>query len=61
MIYKGCVTDIEFKKAIMKLYPNRKFNHPDQFKRKALFEEKKDIPELAQAMQEREHRRYYAT
>ena len=57
--YCGCVTDIEFKRAVMELYPNRKFNHPDQFKRKAMMNEKTDLPEYAKAMQAREHLRYF--
>lgn len=46
-IYMGCVIDREFKKVLLEQYPNRKYTHSDQFKRKKVMDEKRDIPELA--------------
>lgn len=43
----GCVIDKEFEKALLEQYPNRKYTHSDQFKRKKVMSESRDIPELA--------------
>lgn len=57
--YMGVVTDHFWKVAVTELYPNRKANHPDQHKRKAMAMEKRDIPELAMIFQAREQFRAY--
>ena len=57
----GCVTDMQWKKALMDLYPNRNMNHLDQFKRKKMAQEKRDLPELASKSMSIEARRYYAS
>lgn len=61
MIYMGCVTDMEWKRAVMEVYPDRKPNSKDSAMRKKLSIEKRDIPELAQESCRHEARRYYAS
>lgn len=61
MRYMGCVTDMQFKLALMEQYPNRKPNHPDSFARQKINSEKRDLIELAMESVKHEARRYYAT
>ena len=58
--HMGCVTDMFWKLALMALYPNRKANHPDSFKRMQIAHEHRDIPELASAQVSKEARRIYS-
>ena len=59
MIYMGCVTDIEFDKALLEQYPDRAPNSKDSMIRRQVSQEKQDVYELAQAFQRREHMRYF--
>lgn len=61
MIYMGCVTDMEWKRAVCEQYPNRKAQHPDALKRMKLAREHQDIPELATQSCRHEARRYYSS
>jgi len=61
MKYMGCVTDKEFNRALLEMYPNRKVNSSDQYRRKAIVSKYHDLPELQSEMNKREARRYYAS
>ena len=53
MKYKGCVTDIEWKRALCEQYPDKKARSPDSQMRRKISFSKVDVPGLAQKFQER--------
>jgi len=59
MIYMGCVTDFEWKRAVCEQYPNRKCHSADTKKRARMTAEKRDIPDLILKSRETRSRRYY--
>lgn len=59
MKYCGCVTDMEYKHALLEMYPNRKSGSRDSMNRAEFSSRQRDLPELAIESTKYEARRVY--
>ena len=59
MKYMGCVTDREFNRALLEVYPDRRPNSADSHKRRILVKQSTDLRELIEESIKHEARRYY--